>query len=271
MRHATRFNQRWFRLGGHGLNRRAGGGGDFDPTAMSGLIAMLHAPWEGGNEPAALTARAQNLAIAPGDPVQTATDWSPNGNHFTQSTLSLRPTWESGSLAGVAGSHYFDFDGSDDRWTASLDFTKLLLIAVVDRGVSNPRFLFHYGTPLAFNTMYSLAQTSSTGIAKIRGASGSEYGLNGVWATGGGIDVLKANFVPDVPSMYATIDGVDITTGSVGTAIALAGGAQTFDLGSRNGGFAWDGAMGTVMLFNPDLVDGDELVALDAWIATQWS
>lgn len=249
----------------------AGGGAVWGPELLSPLL-FLHAPYEGGNAPSSVAAQAQNPSIAPGDPVQTATDWSGNGNHPTQSTLSLRPTWESGAMAGVGGSHYYDFDGSDDRWTVGVTLTECYIFAMVDRGVANPRFLFHYGVPLNFNILYSLAQTSSSGIAKMRGASGSEYGLNGVWATGGGIDRFEANFVPDVTAMSAEIDGVDVVSSTVGggAEVALASASRTLDIGSRAGAFAWDGAIGTFIVFTSKPSDAD-LALLRAWAATQWS
>lgn len=252
----------------------AGGGGAWNPFVdlAGSMILGIHAPYEGGNEPSALAAYAQNGSAAPGDPIQTATDWSGNNNHPTQSTLSQRPTWESGALAGVGGSHYFDFDGSDDRWTVDVTMTECYVFAIVDRGVANPRFLWHYGVANNFNIMYTLAQTSSSGIARMRGSSSNEYGLSGVWATGGGIDRYEANFVPDVTAMLAEIDGVSVVTGSSGTGfeVALASASRTVDIGSRAGGFAWDGAIGTFIIFSA-MPTAEELTLLRVWAATEWS
>lgn len=244
------------------------GGGGFAPWDMDNLLLMLHAPYEGGNAPAAISARDQNPTIIAGDPVQTATDWSGQGNHPTQSTLSLRPTWEA-SILGT-GSHAYDFDGSDDRWTFSLTSDEeLYVVAVVDRGVANPRFLFHWGTPSFFSTLHCLAQTSSTSIVGMRGDSGSNYGKNGVWATGGGVDRLNWYSSLTAGDIICTIDDVDVTTATFGTPIAIASKAQTFDIGSRGGAFAWDGSIGSFFIFSTKPSD-DDITSLNAWLDDQW-
>jgi hypothetical protein len=243
----------------------------FQPWTLDNLLIMIHAPYEGGGAPSAISGEAQNPSINAGDPVETVTDWSGNANHLTQATLSRRPTWEAGAMAGVAGSHYYDFDGSDDRWTGPITLTEEAYVAaVVDRGIGNPRFFFHWGVPSGFSTLACLAQTSSTSIVQMRGDSGSNYGKSGVWATGGGIDRLNwySNITPS--EIIATIDDVDVTTSISGTPVAIASKSQTFDLGSRGGGFAWDGSIGSFFLFSAKPTD-DDIAALNAWCDDEWS
>lgn len=245
------------------------GGGGFAPWDMDNLLLMLHAPYEGGNAPAAISSRDQNPTIIAGDPVQTATDWSGNGNHPTQPTLSLRPTWESGILG--TGSHAYDFDGSDDRWTFSLTSDEELYIVVaLNRGTGNPCFLFHWGTPLNFSTLACIAQSSAQAIIQMRGDSGSAYGTNGVWATSAAYERFNWYSNLTAGSRVATIDDVDATTAAFGTPVAIASKAQTFEIGARGGSFALNGSIGSLFIFSTKPTD-DDITSLNAWIDGQWS
>lgn len=236
----------------------------WNPANMDDLLFFLHAPWEGGNHPASLADRAQNPGLAAGDPVETATDWSPAGNHFTQPTLSFRPTWEAGILGGA--SHAFDFDGSDDRWTAAITSDEeLYFVSVLLRGPADPRFLFHWGTPLNFSTLHCLAQTSNTSIVGMRGDSGSSYGANGAWAITGGVERLNWHSHLTPSELVCTLNDVDVIASTTGSPIAIASKSQSFDLGSRNGAFAWDGAVGTAIAFSQKPSAG-AIAQLNTWL-----
>lgn len=246
-----------------------GGGGGFEPWGMDNLLLMLHAPYEGGNAPAAISGEAQNPTINAGDPVETATDWSGNGNHPTQATLSNRPTWESAILG--TGSHAFEFDGTNDRWTFSLTSDEeLYIVAALNRGTGNPCFLFHWGAPLGFSTLACIAQSSAQAIVQMRGDSGSAYGANGVWATSAGYERFNWHSSATPGDIIATIDDVDATTATFGIPVAIASKAQTFELGARSGSFALAGSIGSFFIFSAKPTD-DDIASLNAWIDGQWT
>lgn len=242
-----------------------GGSEAWNPANMDNLLLFLHAPWEGGNHPTSLADRAQNPGLTAGDPVETATDWSPAGSHPTQVTLSQRPTWEAGPLAGVGGSHYYDLDGSDDRWFVDLTMTEEAYVAaVVNRSTGNPKFLFHWGAVLGFSTLQCLAQTSATSIVGMRGDSGSGYGANGTWMTGGGIDRLNWHSSLTPGEIIADVDDSSVLSGTFGTPVAIASKTQQLQIGSRNG-FSWDGEIGSLLFFSSKPSAGD-IIQLNTWL-----
>lgn len=241
----------------------------FEPWNMDNLLLMLHAPYEGGNAPAAISSEAQNPSIAPGDPVETATDWSGNGNHPTQATLSLRPTWESGILG--TGSHAYDFDGVGDRWTFSLTSDEELYIVIgLNRGTNNPCFPFHWGTPLNFSTLACVAQASGQAIVQMRGDSGSAYQSNGTWPLSASYERFNWYSNIDFAKHIADIDDVNAITGIAGVPVGIASKAQTFEIGARGGSFSINGSIGSFFIFSTKPTD-DDIASLNAWIDGQWT
>lgn len=85
------------------LGMLGGDGGEslFDPVLSLGskLVAMAWAPWEGGNAPAHVAARAQNPSITTGTALSTITEWSGNSSHFVRD-FGTGAVWTTGQMNG---------------------------------------------------------------------------------------------------------------------------------------------------------------------------
>lgn len=80
-----------------GLND--GATSEFEPVASLGakLQSMTWAPWEGGNAPDHVSARAQNPSVTTGTVLTTITEWSGNSSHFTNA-FATGVTWVTGAM-----------------------------------------------------------------------------------------------------------------------------------------------------------------------------
>ena len=113
------------------------------------------------------------------DPVGYATDLSGNGNHFTQATAGLRPTWN-----GTRAS----FDGAGDALTrAALDLSGRSHVYVVfagqkTTGNNNACLMFHSASP------------------------GSIDGTPALWANGGSIANFQHNARGTTPMAQARLN-----------------------------------------------------------------
>lgn len=261
----SRFTQRWHQR--WAMTRRAGGGGGgFSPVDVPGLGLFLHAPYEGGNEPAALSAYAQNPTIGDGDPVETATDWSGSNQHPTQATLSRRPTWEAAAHNGL---HAFEFDGADDRWLAPFEGSSDIWIAgMLRRDAGTIRFLLHWGVAFVKPRWYVTPGVGQN-LTNMIGPVGSAIRA-GDWAEFTPVSRFNSKITEDSADHTIELNDVSLHTipgTSTTTTIALT--TQDLEIGARGGSFAFQGIIGTLCVFT-EQPSVDDKQAVNDWLDAEW-
>lgn len=83
------------------LGRRRGASAAFDPVLSLGdkLRGMVWAPWEGGNHPEHVAARAQNIGATDGSVLTTLSNWSTFTAHFVNQ-FGTGVTWREDQMNG---------------------------------------------------------------------------------------------------------------------------------------------------------------------------
>ncbi len=89
------------------------------PVSVLGarLVAMIWAPWENGQHPASLIARAQNSSLVDGDTINTLTEWTGNSAHLVNEPGMAGAEWRA---LHVDGYDLYDFDDQSYRQTPAI-------------------------------------------------------------------------------------------------------------------------------------------------------
>lgn len=81
---------------------------------LPGLQWYVDPAYEGGNEPAELTALAQNPLITDGAAISTFTDWSANGRHSKLQSGYTATTWSEGAAGAFSAGATTSYDLAND-------------------------------------------------------------------------------------------------------------------------------------------------------------
>jgi hypothetical protein len=235
----------------------------FRPTLLPLLLRrQLYTPGQVGSLAWWLDATrgvlSAGVASVDGDPVSQWSDQSLNTRHLAQSTLALKPTFQTAEQNGLP---MVQFDGVDDRMTvASFSLgtaaTAIILAemtAIADDlllGGSNAPETYHFYTD-ATNVYYKAA---GTGLAQV--AHGASAGQTVQWG-----------YVRDGTSFQFWKNGAKL--GAVQT-LAANNAADVTTLGSGDGGAFWAQAyIAEVALYARALTDA-EMVGVSNYLKAKW-
>lgn len=240
-----------------------GGGGSINPWDIPGLELMLHAPYEGGNEPAELSGRAQNPGITDGALIATATDWSGMGNHPTEGSTSRQPTWDN-----TGDGFVYTFDGSHIlRATGIRGTDGGYVVAAVTKGdFSN--YLWYWGVPFGNPLCFAFLGPASSNLISIKNTNtAARTGTYGTF-----VSMARVNWLWDADNQNqdVTRDDVSLLTPDVMVTATPFDSSHNLDIGGFNGATSYRGNIGSLFWFHTRPSD-DDIAALNTWLDAQWS
>lgn len=217
-----------------------GGAAAFSPTDLAGLKLWLDA--------------SQIVGLNDGDAVSTWSDLSGQGNDVTQATVSERPTYQTGEIAGLP---VVSFDGIDDGmvFAGAVEFTANYTFFCVIRKPAGYAYVVDGGGS-GWDCVWNFGGSGKKAFAS---QAGSEE------ETGTSVKTTATSVIWQPSTRIFKVDGADVLM----TNTPFAGVSTRLGIGSGRGVFF--GTQDIAELFyTTNAVDAATIAAAQAYLTAKW-